>query len=182
MRMVLNCLFQSTHPRRVWHCLRFLSMLSYKVSIHTPTKGVTCRAHMFIKHQRFQSTHPRRVWLIFVRWCTVFWAFQSTHPRRVWHANSSANPLSGEFQSTHPRRVWQDADGNKTLFPKFQSTHPRRVWPYVYSIKSKMWGFNPHTHEGCDAARASLQATRETFQSTHPRRVWPSIRLLTHYN
>ena len=37
-----------------WHCP--------KVSIHTPTKGVTKYAKAHYSHQQFQSTHPRRVW------------------------------------------------------------------------------------------------------------------------
>ena len=36
-----SSLFQSTHPRRVWHLLTLIRKIVTKVSIHTPTKGVT---------------------------------------------------------------------------------------------------------------------------------------------
>ncbi len=54
--------FQSTHPRRVWHGFGCNLQRYIAVSIHTPTKGVT-NISEFIKHKdMFQSTHPRRVW------------------------------------------------------------------------------------------------------------------------
>ena len=34
--------FQSTHPRRVWQSLPSVRLAALAVSIHTPTKGVTC--------------------------------------------------------------------------------------------------------------------------------------------
>ena len=58
-----------------------------RVSIHTPTQGVTLSSHRVDDHYQFQSTHPRRVWLrISVNVRSAF-GFQSTHPRRVWHIN-----------------------------------------------------------------------------------------------
>ena len=79
-------LFQSTHPRRVWQrstestvetvesfnphthegCDANLTKhLQYqRVSIHTPTKGVTQYGdESAAAISTFQSTHPRRVWL-----------------------------------------------------------------------------------------------------------------------
>ena len=35
-------MFQSTHPRRVWLVVRMVNHSFIVVSIHTPTKGVTC--------------------------------------------------------------------------------------------------------------------------------------------
>ena len=32
----------------------------------------------------------------------------------------------------------------------FQSTHPRRVWLEQLTLSPTLYGFNPHTHEGCD--------------------------------
>ena len=55
-------LFQSTHPRRVWHAGEF-------VANHNAV---------------FQSTHPRRVWLRLRFTSVATKQFQSTHPRRVW--------------------------------------------------------------------------------------------------
>ena len=77
--------FQSTHPRRVWLILIFSVVLNgsfnphthagcdirateylqrWKVSIHTPTQGVTSKCLPSIYSYKFQSTHPRRVWRI----------------------------------------------------------------------------------------------------------------------
>ena len=55
-----------------------------KVSIHTPTKGVTDKAFSSVSLHKFQSTHPRRVWLSFTTLICLLLMFQSTHPRRVW--------------------------------------------------------------------------------------------------
>ena len=42
---------------------------------------------------------------------------------------------------------------------EFQSTHPRRVWPgSLQLIFSSLFCFNPHTHEGCDFERPSVDA------------------------
>ena len=76
---------------------------------------------------------------------------------------------------------------------QFQSTHPRRVWHRGKSSRTGVYGFNPHTHAGCDIT-ADVDAdglyvsihtptqgvtpmklphcARRKFQSTHPRRVW----------
>ena len=100
-----------------------------RVSIHTPTQGVTLSSHRVDDHYQFQSTHPRRVWLRSPDRISSPSKFQSTHPRRVWpvcvtemrdvlHV-SIHTPTQGvtyhnlrhyvthKFQSTHPRRVWQ---------------------------------------------------------------------------
>ena len=53
----------------------------------------------------------------------------------------------------------------------FQSTHPRRVWLMEYFHNTRVIGFNPHTHAGCDSDCVH-QRKFSTFQSTHPRRVW----------
>ena len=80
-----------------------------------------------------------------------------------------------EFQSTHPRRVWQGDLNEKfaervvsihtptqgvttygyiaVIVRMFQSTHPRRVWLMEYFHNTRVIGFNPHTHAGCDIAR-----------------------------
>ena len=83
IRLLSQWWFQSTHPRRVWqrgdnnlvsfYCfnphthegcdlLLRLRLLTERVSIHTPTKGVTLSESNFIRASMFQSTHPRRVW------------------------------------------------------------------------------------------------------------------------
>ena len=60
----------------------------------------------------------------------------------------------------------------KCLILKFQSTHPRRVWHQWVMMPLCEFGFNPHTHEGCDIANGKYTLKQTEFQSTHPRRVW----------
>ena len=145
-------MFQSTHPRRVWQVSPSLGCVGNRVSIHTPTQGVTtiwrCCAHFCM----FQSTHPRRVWLS----CWQGWyrcAYVSIHTPTQgvtisqpmisrYSIVSIHTPTQGvtqihaydgikqEFQSTHPRRVWPIRKVNGAGLKQFQSTHPRRVWPY----------------------------------------------------
>ena len=98
--------FQSTHPRRVWRSATVGLSAKYKVSIHTPTKGVTRQTPYKHLLDLFQSTHPRRVWLSGNLTASDSSLFQSTHPRRVWlTVVVLLNPF-WLFQSTHPRRVW----------------------------------------------------------------------------
>ena len=99
-------MFQSTHPRRVWHFFPFIAIYiksfnphthegcdleglyvpisQFRVSIHTPTKGVTKCLNEHVANEEFQSTHPRRVWQTADDYTEDNYEFQSTHPRRVW--------------------------------------------------------------------------------------------------
>ena len=120
--------FQSTHPRRVWPGRRSALLDQSKVSIHTPTQGVTAGNLVFGAGNEFQSTHPRRVWPWLIYMHKVHLLFQSTHPRRVWLVILIIVTLVLVFQSTHPRRVWHD------------------LWSITYIDSC----FNPHTHAGCD--------------------------------
>ena len=168
------------------------------VSIHTPTQGVThdlCCA--LIRLAGFNPhTHAGCDFTIIIN----YWyrRFQSTHPRRVWLRLTSSVINSQQFQSTHPRRVWQQCcsvccspyrvsihtptqgvtyRGYASILSKykFQSTHPRRVWLYFVSVPVFHFGFNPHTHAGCDCLYVARQAIWYQFQSTHPRRVWQDV-------
>ena len=147
--IVVDCVFQSTHPRRVW----LMEIMSS------------------IDSGMFQSTHPRRVWpsppvviasgksfnphthagcdVLSVQYLSDV-QFQSTHPRRVWLQLERGTIATDWFQSTHPRRVWQKHTIMKTFDSLFQSTHPRRVWLQLTYIKIFCICFNPHTHAGCD--------------------------------
>ena len=66
-QIMLLTQFQSTHPRRVWPALNSDAFTRIRVSIHTPTKGVTATALQKYREIQFQSTHPRRVWHDFLR-------------------------------------------------------------------------------------------------------------------
>ena len=164
-------MFQSTHPRRVWHNEQCSMLFPFK----------------------FQSTHPRRVWpltdihssmavsfnphthagcdqqFFYCPYCHsvsihtptqgvtggglagyACRRFQSTHPRRVWLIGFIKPHEIQRFQSTHPRRVWLWWCVMAHHVFEFQSTHPRRVWQPVESLRQEASGFNPHTHAGCD--------------------------------
>ena len=98
--------FQSTHLHEVWllivwtiRLIRCFNPHTYmrcdpsglqkcrtisKVSIHTPTWGVTMiRAFMRV-WIGFQSTHLHEVWLGFLRYSIHLIVFQSTHLHEVW--------------------------------------------------------------------------------------------------
>ena len=163
--------FQSTHPRRVWLIYHFLHFrtecfnphthagcddvtvyfsVSAKVSIHTPTQGVT---------QSITSTKLIKIVSI------------HTPTQGVTKICMPIRNIN-LFQSTHPRRVWLLKMTEEHFHQMFQSTHPRRVWQHLFYTMFQLWCFNPHTHAGCDYwLNAELSAWR-VFQSTHPRRVW----------
>ena len=166
--------FQSTHPRRVWLISTDKQFGMAKVSIHTPTKGVTFRrskssfvairfnphthegcdsygGNIGIANLKFQSTHPRRVWLC-VPYTLIFAINVSIHTPTKGVTILLIHPLAVIlFQSTHPRRVWQPCQLHRgAACCVFQSTHPRRVWLSKCFKTVCNRCFNPHTHEGCD--------------------------------
>ena len=148
----------------------------------------------------FQSTHPRRVWRYLPQLIPVIRVFQSTHPRRVWliisykHAQSvSFNPhthagcdRSGRFTlccsmdvSIHTPTQGVTPRGMDWLDWEMVSIHtPTQGVTIVCSIYGRSYGFNPHTHAGCDFKALCRMTVKLRFQSTHPRRVWPREDLL----
>ena len=68
-------MFQSTHPRRVWLLPLHSIAVIRRVSIHTPTKGVTVEDRVNSSRVKFQSTHPRRVWLYLSMVLLLFLSF-----------------------------------------------------------------------------------------------------------
>ena len=165
----------------------------------------------------FQSTHSRRVRHFSISLSFVFFLFQSTHSRRVRlfqlevipilhqvsiHALTKSATIRGAlptdlimFQSTHSRRVRPLRMSLISNTWKFQSTHSRRVRLYVRIRNTHKSGFNPRTHEECDAVvpyltdktEVSIHALTKSathypysiylprlFQSTHSRRVRPA--------
>ena len=122
-----------------------------RVSIHTPTQGVTLSSHRVDDHYQFQSTHPRRVWH------SLVFPFDKTK----------------EFQSTHPRRVWLRSPDRISSPSKFQSTHPRRVWPVCVTEMRDVLHVSIHTPTQGVTYHNLRHYVTHKFQSTHPRRVWP---------
>ena len=143
--------FQSTHPRRVWHLAltrfdRFLKVSIHTptkgvtefwpqlvhteiVSIHTPTKGVTVCCHSQSNKTKFQSTHPRRVWRFPFR--------RISCERSV----SIHTPTKGVTRRLRYRRH-RDLCFN----PHTHEGCDQWFSPYPPNL----FCFNPHTHEGCD--------------------------------
>ena len=163
--------FQSTHLHEVWH-ISFSRCGSSRVSIHTPTWGVTIPLTLFINVIGFQSTHLHEVWLSKFKWKTILLMFQSTHLHEVWLfrftnicLNFSFNPhtymrcdkqmqdLSGWDNGFNPH-TYMRCDAMRsykvTLGVKFQSTHLHEVWLVPFIINGFPLCFNPHTYMRCD--------------------------------
>ena len=107
----VNCsaaipLFQSTHPRRVWHVAAVVAVAATCFNPHTHEGCDMTRPTLLNRQTSFNPhTHEgcdfrgedRR---------TAEYVFQSTHPRRVWPLLYYRDIQLFLFQSTHPRRVW----------------------------------------------------------------------------
>ena len=126
-----DCKFQSTHPRRVWHGSGRVwgNHSGFNPHTHEGCDFAALVATAQMDDTVSIHTPTKGVTLNFARWYNST-QFQSTHPRRVWHSNCTVCFYQLMFQSTHPRRVWHLPDSCRELF---------------------LDGFNPHTHEGCDA-------------------------------
>ena len=136
-------LFQSTHPRRVWHA-RKRAAHRRNVSIHTPTQGVT-------------SVNPN---------AAANCLFQSTHPRRVWHHHASSYPKQRKVSIHTPTQGVTVIICRVFVVLSFQSTHPRRVWHSSSATDASVQCFNPHTHAGCDFDEI-LEENRDVLVSIH---------------
>ena len=190
--------FQSTHPRRVWHrrCNINIIVMSFnphthagcdeevknankvdRVSIHTPTQGVTIPPSPYCREILFQSTHPRRVWLLPVIAVTLIKGFNPHTHAGCDISNLLYKDIPVEFQSTHPRRVWQIwrppiyNPYNVSIHTPTQGVTPAHG---IYHWQTQ--SFNPHTHAGCDSCSWYIPLANAKFQSTHPRRVWPLLK------
>ena len=165
--------FQSTHPRRVWPVYGSLRSIVMRVSIHTPTKGVTIW----------------RLWYDISHWCF--------NPHTHEGCDSISTTTRCDIRSFNPH-THEGCDSkwihNQPDSSKFQSTHPRRVWLRLLSFYPLVWKVSIHTPTKgvtIDAQLVSGSAPvsihtptkgvtkmfiwidlRNMFQSTHPRRVW----------
>ena len=145
-------MFQSTHPRRVWHYpMEFWSVTF--VSIHTPTQGVTLLSFSGL----------------------LFPLFQSTHPRRVWHTNPFEPMSMPMFQSTHPRRVWLGIRIRFRPFLQVSIHTPTQGVTVAIASPPNLNVVSIHTPTQGVTKKIKLYIPVFTFQSTHPRRVWLSL-------
>ena len=143
--MICFCMFQSTHPRRVWRWVRQNLPSNMHVSIHTPTQGVTSFFKTFFPFASVSIHTPTQGVTMEIYKVKVQSKFQSTHPRRVWQGDKlyiegkiSFNPHT--HAGCDPQRAQ-----NGTLILRFQSTHPRRVWPDYPTHLAKMILVSIHT-------------------------------------
>ena len=199
--------FQSTHLHEVWHhrqqCVSTIwsfnphtymrcdvsagyDVIILKVSIHTPTWGVTsetANSHSFLL---FQSTHLHEVWLYPSYSYYISSEFQSTHLHEVWLYLHCSLQAFRQFQSTHLHEVWHlgviknaYADNVSIHTPTWGVTvitGNDNDWAFV-SIHTPTWGvtstykqrvsfttsFNPHTYMRCDHYNRSHQGKNQSF-------------------
>ena len=141
-----------------------------KVSIHTPTWGVTTNSHWTTNKHEFQSTHLHEVWLLFQTFqIAVIW-FQSTHLHEVWLLLSflyfqpasvsihtptwgvtfSTTILTFYFFVSIHTPTWGVTLATKSLqyVEQFQSTHLHEVWQSLFTVLAPITSFqSTHLHE-----------------------------------
>ena len=172
LKVLQHLLFQSTHPRRVWLNNGIASNINLWVSIHTPTQGVTINFRASGSLFPFQSTHPRRVWHYQYTFRQLIYVSIHTPTQGVTFVDRE--PWRRIEVSIHtPTQGVTPKHLDKYKIP-FVSIHTptQGVTILPQRCKTIHWGFNPHTHAGCDIAKTFACHASEKFQSTHPRRVW----------
>ena len=103
--------------------------------------------------------------------CDAFWDTSCLrlirfNPRTHMGCDSTGLYISPEevmFQSTHPHGVrrWTIALSLHKIL--FQSTHPHGVRQGYFSVRSRLQGFNPRTHMGCDRQTISQMLWASCF-------------------
>ena len=144
--------FQSTLPRREWQQLPFYLACVTKISIHTPTKGVTSSGlSQLVLPKKFQSTLPRREWLKVLQFFHSHDLFQSTLPRREWR-NYSAGHGKDIPISIHTPTKGVTRQGERLHTTQQISIHTptKGVTSAGDGGGRQMLNFNPHSHEGSD--------------------------------
>ena len=126
--IILNAMFQSTHPRGVRLLLPTDVPNDSAVSIHAPAWGATML--IYAKHKTKISFNPRTRVGCDIQKRRFPLSPLSFNPRTRVGCDRLAfivTTASGKFQSTHPRGVRRFALIYATVIGVFQSTHPRGV-------------------------------------------------------
>ena len=122
-----------------------------KVSIHTPTKGVTL----------FPTSVGR-----------LGYSF-NPHTHEGCDRRSLPSPRGTSCFNPHTH---EGCDFNQIIvwiMTKSFNPHTHEGCDTLcHYTQASVSSFNPHTHEGCDLRRRSGWNPIYMFQSTHPRRVW----------
>ena len=193
MRCDFNNLYRPTkihrfNPHTYMRCdvVRLLRTRRFRVSIHTPTWGVTwfcwIRWHILIRfnphtYMRCDSFDPFFFDPIVVSIHTPTWGvtriftcphmsgYVSIHTP-TWGVTFISSFFDGSFflfQSTHLHEVWHSYFVDFFHDYKFQSTHLHEVWPLCDSFSSVPWSFNPHTYMRCDTRIIRRFNQKESF-------------------
>ena len=132
-----------------------------RVSIHTPTQGVTVYTTVLVAMDTFQSTHPRRVWLSVVSVnkslsdVSIHTPTQGvTNLKLLFLASWSFNPHT--HAGCDSRAKYLDL----AIACFNPHTHAGCDFGWVKAL-SRITGFNPHTHAGCDEDKERFDAIRK---------------------
>ena len=164
--------FQSTHLHEVWPCGWFIyfygegfnphtymrcdTIIFYcfaylKVSIHTPTWGVTRTAGLKPIAEIVSIHTPTWGVTIVNRATDTIDKFQSTHLHEVWLFISLRWYGSCEVSIHTPTwGVTSHQMPHASCCAVFQSTHLHEVWLGPVSLDYIVLSFNPHTYMRCD--------------------------------
>ena len=120
-----------------------LGGLSFKISIHTPTRGVTAI-------------------IVPLSFCADISIHTPT--RGVTEATRRLGQFYFISIHTPTRGVTYGAPGQERQEKKFQSTLPQGEWPFVsFSVRLWLHYFNPHSHKGSDRTLKCSQPDLENF-------------------
>ena len=135
-------MFQSTHLHEVWPFYPGVAWLPIRVSIHTPTWGVTNYGRPG-KENRCVSIHtPTWGVTVVASFDGHDYKFQSTHLHEVWQVFGEVR-VAGTNVSIHT--------------PTWGVTHIR------FLQKRRKRGFNPHTYMRCDQKKGYLIKVDKCF-------------------
>ena len=133
LRILFNYARVSIHTP-TWGVTKMIKTIADdgSVSIHTPTWGVTSEELSF-PYPVYVSIH------------TPTWGVTSLI--KSWLPTKS-------FQSTHLHEVWLCYNFYNLRSFVFQSTHLHEVWLLIFLIVFIIISFNPHTYMRCDRGRS----------------------------
>ena len=152
MFISIYVIFQSTLPRREWHSEQSRSGCQQKISIHTPTKGVTtsdvtnwASLVYFNPHSHEGSDKD-----------TAIQVSNDTDFNPHSHEGSdfavlSSNACTLNISIHTPTKGVTDGYREVAVEYLFQSTLPRREWHCLALCLALLFYFNPHSHEGSDS-------------------------------
>ena len=161
------------HSREGSDCGSEIEPLDIYISIHTPAKGVTFYAHLFLMACQFQSTLPRREWRRHRarRWIMYHISIHTPAKGVTWSQEKILLPLIISIHT--PAKGVTPINMTKFRTILFQSTLPRREWLGVCCKGPVSTGISIHTPAKGVTYWTYKNSRMWKFQSTLPRREWP---------